>query len=72
MSYQPDTFKASLLWGRVGAFVLGLLAFVLGLFGYTMSPEDVATGEVLITGLLAGVAGVLALVSKVRESKKAK
>ena len=72
MSYQPDTFKASLLWGRVGAFVLGLLAFVLGLFGYTMSPEDVAAGEVLITGLLAGVAGVLALVSKVRESKKAK
>jgi len=67
---MKDSIAASLIWGRIGAFVLGLAAFILGMFGYVMTPEDVATGEGLITGLLAGVAGVLALISKIRESKK--
>lgn len=72
MPYKADSFAASFIWGRVGAFVLGLAAFLLGLFGYVMTPEDVATAEQLIAGIFAGFGGVLALISKIREGRKAK
>lgn len=72
MSYQPDSFKASLVWGRIGAAVISLVAFVLSLFGYAMTPEDQEATAVLITSVLSGVAGVLAIISKIREAKKLK
>ena len=40
MATQTDSFVASLIWGRVGAAVLALVAFVLGLFGYQLGLED--------------------------------
>jgi len=72
MSYEKDSWIVSAVWGRIGAGVLALGAFVLGIFGYTLSPEEQQTGLVLVTGLIAGVGGMLAIVSKVRESKKVK
>lgn len=72
MPYQADSFKASLIWGRIGAAVLALLAFVLGFFGYALSPEDQSALLELGTAFLAGIAGLLALWSKLREAKKAK
>lgn len=72
MSYIKDPTIISVLWGRVGAAILALVAFGLGLLGYTLTPEDQAGLTTTISTILAGVAGVLAIVSKVRESKKAK
>lgn len=72
MSYIKDPVGISLIWGRVGAAVLALVAFGLGMIGYTISAEDQASLSNIITTILAGLAGLLAIVSKVRESKKAK
>lgn len=72
MPYRADSFSASLVWGRIGAGLLGIVAFILGVFGYTMSPEDQASLETLIAGVIAGIGGGLALFSKIRESKKLK
>jgi len=72
MSYEKDSWIVSTVWGRIGAGVLALGAFVLGIFGYTLSPEDQQTSLALITALIAGVGGMLAIISKVRESKKVK
>ena len=72
MAYTKDPWIVSALWGRIGAAVLALLAFVLGIFGYSMGPEDVSTATKLITALFAGIGGLLALISKIRETKKVK
>jgi len=70
MSYEKDSWIVSVVWGRIGAGALALGAFVLGLVGYTLSPEDQQTALALVTALIAGVGGMLAIISKVRESKK--
>jgi len=70
MPYKPDSFKASLIWGRIGAATLSLVAFGLGTTGYVMTPEDQETAFSLISSVLAGIAGVLAIVSKIREGGK--
>uniref|UniRef100_A0A6M3LEE9 Uncharacterized protein n=1 Tax=viral metagenome TaxID=1070528 RepID=A0A6M3LEE9_9ZZZZ len=72
MSYIKDPVGLSLIWGRVGAAVLALIAFGLGIWGYTLSPEDQASAAELIGSIMAGVAGLFAIISKVREGKKAK
>lgn len=69
---KTDSWAASLVWGRVGAAVLALLAFVLGLLGYTLSADDQQNLNELIMAVIAGTGGILALVSKIRESKKTK
>ena len=68
--YKKDKWIASMVWGRIGAAVLCLAAFFLGIFGYSVTPEDLETTEALIASILAGVGGALAIVSKIRESKK--
>ena len=68
--YQKDSWIVSVFWGRLGAAILGLLAFVLGLWGYTLTKEDQDSAVVLITTIITGVGAVLALISKLRESKK--
>jgi hypothetical protein len=70
MPYKKDPWIVSAIWGRIGAAVLCLVAFALGLLGYTFGPEDIESTEALITSILAGVGGVLAIASKIRESKK--
>jgi len=72
MSYKKDPWIVSVVWGRIGAAVLALLAFVLGIFGYSMGMEDVGSANQLITAIIAGVGGILALISKIRETKKIK
>ena len=69
-NYQKDSWIVSVFWGRLGAAILGLLAFVLGLWGYTLTKEDQDSAFVLITTIITGVGGVLALISKIRETKK--
>lgn len=69
--YLKDPAVISLMWGRIGAAVCALAAFLLGMWGYAFSPEDQATMVTTIGGVLSGVAGILAIVSKVREGKKA-
>ena len=70
--YQKDSWIVSVFWGRLGAAILALVAFILGILGYSFSKEDQEAAFLLITPILAGVGGILALISKIRESKKAK
>lgn len=70
MDYIKDPTMVSVLWGRIGAAILALVAFALGIFGYTLTPEDQTSLATLIGSILTGLAGVLAIVSKVREKKK--
>ena len=72
MSYEKDSWIVSAVWGRIGAGVLALGAFVLGICGYTLSPEEQKTVLDLVMALIAGAGGLLAIISKVRESKKVK
>lgn len=72
MEYKKDSWIVSVIWGRIGAAILCIVAFVLGALGYTFAPEDIETTEALVTSVLSGIGGVLVIVSKVRESKKIK
>jgi len=69
--YTKDSWPASLIWGRIGAAVLGLAAFVLGYYGYNVGVEDTEAAYELVAGILAGIGGILALISKIREGRKA-
>ena len=71
MPYTKDPWIVSVIWGRLGAAILALLAFILGIVGYVFGPEDIEQAGGVITAILAGIGGMLALISKVRESKKA-
>jgi len=71
-NYQKDSWIVSVFWGRLGAAILGLLAFILGIWGYSLTKEDQESAFALITAIITGVGGTLALISKIRESKKAK
>lgn len=68
--YQKDSWIVSAIWGRIGAAIIALVAFALGTVGYVVTPDDQEAAYTLVAGILAGIAGVLALVSKIRESKK--
>ena len=65
--YQPDPWLKS---KRTIGAVLALLAAVLGLLGYSVSPEDVDTAYVVIMGILSGAGGLMALISKIMEGRK--
>jgi len=71
MSYEKDPWIVSVVWGRIGAALLALIAFILGIYGYTVSPEDTATVYDLVAAIFAGCAGLWAIISKIRETKKA-
>ena len=66
---MKDSWIASLIWGRIGAAVLVLIAAGLSLFGYSVSPEETNLAYELVAGILAGVGGILALISKIREQR---
>lgn len=72
MPYRKDPWIVSIIWGRIGAAVLCMVALVLGLLGYTLTPEDQNAIVELIGKALPGVGGVLIIASKIRESKKTK
>jgi uncharacterized membrane protein len=67
---KKDSFVASLVWGRIGAALLCMAAFILTMFGIDFSAEEQANLNELVTGILAGIAGVLAIISKLREKKE--
>ena len=69
---QTDSWIGSLLWGRVGAAVLTLLAVVLGSFGVEFGQEDQQSVFTTIAGLLASVGAVMAILSKWKEQYKSK
>lgn len=68
--YQKDSWIVSMFWGRLGAAILALVAFLLGIWGYSLSKEDQEVAFTLISSILAGVGGLLAVISKIREGKK--
>ena len=68
---MADSWAASAIWGRVGAAILAFVALVLGHFGYTVGEAEQAAAYEIIATILTALSGVLALVSKIRESKKA-
>lgn len=72
MNYQKDKWFVSVTRGRIGAAILALMALILDILGYSFGPEDMQTAYDLITAIIAGVAGIFALISKIRESKKIK
>jgi hypothetical protein len=72
MEKQPDTWAQSLVRGRIGAGLMGVAAALLGLLGYDFGPDMQAHATELVGSVLAGAAGLLALVSKIRESKAGK
>ena len=65
-----DSFLKSAMVGRIAAAILALTAFGLSYFGYTLGPEDQAAGVEIIVMVCTGIASILAVISKVRESKK--
>jgi uncharacterized membrane protein YjfL (UPF0719 family) len=70
MKQNTDGFIASLIWGRIGVAVLCLVAFVLATFGVDFGMEDQASVNETVAGILAGVAGLLAIFSKIKEQIK--
>lgn len=70
--YNKDSWIVSLVWGRIGASVLALVAFGLGMAGYQMDMDQQKMVFDVIASIFAGGAGILSIVSKVRESKKVK
>jgi len=67
---MKDSLIQSLFKGRLLASVLAIGASIAGLYGYSISPEELQNFEVLITSVITGVAGIIAALSKFRESKK--
>ena len=65
---MKDSWIASLVWGRIGAAILILVAAGLSFFGVDVSPEDTTNANDLIAGILAGIGGLMVLISKIRES----
>lgn len=76
---KTDSWKLSLIWGRVGATVMACAAFALNYFGYQVDPGDISTANASIAAiaenaesiLIAG-AGLLSIASKYREKKRSK
>jgi len=70
MPYRQDSTTFSLLWGRIGAAVLLLVAVALQAAGFTFAAEAQAAVFDAVSGILAGVALIQVTISKIRESKK--
>ena len=72
MPYTKDTNIVSVLWGRIGAAILIAASLILGSLGYTFAEEQQQAAFEIVSGLLAGFAGLQVIISKVRETKKIK
>jgi hypothetical protein len=59
-----------LVRGRLGASLLAILAFGLTFFNLDFTAEMQAQITDLIVSIVTGVAGILALISKVREQAR--
>ena len=70
MPYRQDPWLVSLLGGRLGSAILAFVAAGVGGLRYTLGPEDIEMLGTLITTILSGIGGILALVSKLRERRK--
>ena len=65
-----DTVAASALWGRIGASILMFLSVILGYFGYEFAAEDQTVLFESISAIFGVIAGFMAVISKIRESKR--
>jgi hypothetical protein len=54
------------VWGGVVAIVAGAA----GLFGYAVSPEDVGALTELISGGAAVIGGILAIIGRIRATRR--
>jgi len=66
---MKDSWIASLVWGRIGAAVLVLVAAGLSLFGYQVSPEETTAVYELVASILGSIGGIMVIVSKIRERR---
>ena len=69
---KTDTWVGSMLWGRVGAAILTIVAMILGGYGFEFSASDQQAVFASIAGVLQGIGAVMMVVSKLREQKKVK
>ena len=65
-----DPLWLSALWGRIGAGILIFAGLALNFFGYDFDTGDQGTTNQLVSMILEGLGGLLALWSKVRETKR--
>ena len=65
-----DDFKSLLTSKTFWGGVIALLAGVLGIFGYTLLPEDQAALVDGVAAAAAAVGGVIAIWGRVKASKK--
>lgn len=69
---MSDTWIGSMLWGRIGAAILTLAAVILAGFGIEFSSDDQSAFYAAISGILASVGAIMAIVSKFRQKKREK
>ena len=70
MPYRQDPYYISALWGRVGSAILILVATILQGFNFAFDFELQEAFFNHVSLVLYNAGGVLAIISKIRESKK--
>lgn len=67
---KADSWKGSLLWGRLGGSVLVLIAFTLQSIGLEFDADAQQAVYDSITGIFAAIGVILPVVSKIREQMR--
>ena len=65
-----DDFKSLLASKTFWGGVIALLAGILGLFGYTLAPDDQAALVETVAAVAASIGGVIAIIGRIKASKK--
>jgi len=67
---KVDSIMVSAMWGRVGAAILMFVSIGLNAIGFEFTSEDQGAANTIIVSVI-GLAGAgMALVSKIRETKR--
>ena len=61
-----SAFASKGIWGGLIAVVAGLLA----LLGYTISPADQVQLVNLVAGIISAIGGILAIIGRIRATKR--
>ncbi len=68
MQTEKSWYASKTMWGSI----LALLAGIAGLFGYAVSPEDIASIEQAIISLASVIGGLVAAYGRIKASKPIK
>ncbi|WP_201353807.1 hypothetical protein [Hydrogenimonas urashimensis] len=66
MTYEKPWYQSKGVWGGI----VSILAIVLGVFGYTVSPEDQQAIVVALTSVGATVGSVVAIYGRIKATKR--